>query len=171
MGHLEVNPPNGKAAKGNDGVCCWIPRDGDEPERLLGSCTLTFCPSWRQEWHLLFSSLQAFLPITMINQRLLTVASVPSASSLSTCRHIPAKPMDLHIPTLLKHSLTWSLPTTGKSLAPDCSTHLLDPRFLEAVLASEDKADKAFSTFSMSCATRFHSAVGPHFPWPSCCHL
>lgn len=41
------------------------------------------CPSWRQEWHLLFSSHQALLPVIMINQRLLTVAWMASACSLN----------------------------------------------------------------------------------------
>lgn len=39
------------------------------------------------------------------------------------------------------------------------------------LLKTEANKTLRVSAFSTSCVTRFHSAVGPHFPSPSWCHL
>lgn len=88
------------------------------------------CPSWRQVWHLLSSSFQVLVPVTMTDQRSGSTLSVVSAPSLRALGCIPWGPKD---PYLLMYSLTPSHSIKGTPLWPSLSPHLWDLRTIKAL--------------------------------------
>ena len=115
------------------------------------------CPFWRLEWHWLSSSLWAILPIAMIIQRFLRVASQwhqPALSADMDASH--QGPWTYVCPVRL--SIPWPdhLPPRVhlqcSKLSPLLSGAL---NFQSLVLLVKAEATKAFSTadFSMSCVT------------------
>lgn len=85
-------------------ACAWkwfkgwalLPRDGGEADKLA----VPFLPSWRQLWHLLFSSLLALLPVTTVKDY--QEWPCPDSSQLPQHSWVPPSrahgPANFHLP-------------------------------------------------------------------------